>query len=192
MRSQHQAHDNHCKEILFVAQVWLEQPQFHFQQHTENAVFYSSVSFTARQRLERSRAFSKWKMKLQPAEEQHCSRSSPDVLKCDLEATNKPCQSFKNHFSPLLQKKIHTTYSYKRPSHRLESEGGEEYQVYSVVIEKPEPVGCREAVAKREDKPDWTCCLIPPASSSPSSCLPSPARTPAPAWLQICIGVFFM
>jgi len=73
MRSQHQAHDNHCKEILFVASVQLEQPQFHFRRHIENAVFYSSVSFTARQCLERSRAFCKWKMKLQPAEEQHCS-----------------------------------------------------------------------------------------------------------------------
>lgn len=79
MRSQHLAHDNHCKEILFVVQVWLEQPQFHFQQHTENSVFYSSASFTARQRLERSRAFSKWKVELQPAEKQYGSWSAPDT-----------------------------------------------------------------------------------------------------------------
>lgn len=58
-------------QALSVALVWLEQPQFHFQRRTGSAVSYSSASFTARQRLERSRAFSKWKMKLQPAEEQH-------------------------------------------------------------------------------------------------------------------------
>lgn len=78
-------------------------------------------------------------MKLQPTEEEHCSQSSPDILKCDLEGTDKPCQSFKNHFSPLLQEKIHTIYSSNKwPSHRLELEGSKEYQVYSVVMEKPE------------------------------------------------------
>lgn len=40
------------------------------------------------------------------------------------------------------------------------------------------------------DKPDGTCWLIPSASSSPSSRLPSRALSPAPAWLQIWIGVF--
>lgn len=55
-----------------------------------------------------------------------------DILKCDLEATGKPCQSFKNHFSALLQGKIHATYgSNKQPSHRQELEGGEEQQVCS-------------------------------------------------------------
>lgn len=73
MISQHLAHENHCKEILFVVQVWLEQQQFDFHWYSENSVFYSSASFTARQRLERSRAFSKCKVELQPAEKQHCS-----------------------------------------------------------------------------------------------------------------------
>lgn len=67
-----------------------------------------------------------------------------DILKCDLEATGKPCQSFKNHFSALLQGKIRATYgSNKQPSYRRELEGGEEQQVCSLTMERLE--GCSRA-----------------------------------------------